>query len=244
MDERFFAATIPTSGERLILEGDQARHLSRVLRLGAGSSVIVFDGRGRAVRAIVRRVFGGERAEVELTDEIVADREAPIVLTLATAVPKGDRFDWLVEKATELGAARIAPIVWERSTVEPRATKIERLRKRVIEASKQCGRAALTVIDEPIAWRDFVPRFQASRRLLALPGARPIAKVWRERPLTDRSTAAVAIGPEGGFTDEEIALATAEGWKSAGLGATILRVETAAIVACATLFHLCEGGDG
>jgi 16S rRNA (uracil1498-N3)-methyltransferase len=142
-------------------------------------------------------------------------------LTLAVALPKGDRQKWLVEKAVELGVVRIVPLVTERGVAQPVEQALRRLWRAVIEASKQCGRNRLLEIDEPQSWPLFVERTAGEpRRLLAHPTA---------------TATTAAIGPEGGFTDEEVALAVVAGWQLVDLGPRILRVETAAILLAAVL---------
>jgi 16S rRNA (uracil1498-N3)-methyltransferase len=231
--ERFFCPTRARDG-RIRLEGDESRHLSRVRRLGPGALVEVFDGQGWAAHAEVMAV-GKEWVDLAVRGELHTDREAACRLTLATAVPKGERFDWLVEKATELGVDRLVPLVTERSVVDPRAAKLERLRRLVIEASKQCGRNRLMALEQPTAWSDWLMEplpSPAAPRLVAHPGGVP-ARQWTKA--RRGGEAALAIGPEGGFTDDEIATAREAGWEIVSLGATILRVETAALAGCAAI---------
>ena len=121
--------------------------------------------------------------------EPIPERVPAFELVLASAVPKADRFDWLVEKATELGVARVIPLITERSVVEPGASKISRLERTIIEASKQCGRARLMVIDSPTRWTAVVGSFADSAQFLAdpqgfspdrLPAIRPVSRsYWR-----------------------------------------------------------------
>ena len=157
-------------------------------------------------------------------------------MTLATSVPKGERFDWLVEKASELGVARLVPILTERSVVDPRDSKLERLRRLTIESAKQCGRNVLLQIDPPITWSGFYAskavRASNAARLLAHPGGSLVAG-WNRQ-----NEAILAIGPEGGFTDLEVENALVEGWTVIGLGPTILRIETAALAGSSTLLAL------
>ncbi len=231
MSERFYCPDAATcAGDRLTLGGDEARHLGRVLRAGVGEEVEVFDGLGFATRAEVVEI-GKDRVELRPVGQPLPDREAPVHLTLATAVPKGDRFDWLVEKATELGVARLVPLRTERSVVDPRGAKLERLRHVVVEASKQCGRNRLMAIESPTSWGELLGRVGRNTvRLVAHPGGLPFAG-WPQPPRG--GSAVVAVGPEGGFTDAEIEAARAAGWGKLGLGATLLRVETAGLTAVA-----------
>ena len=173
------------------------------------------------------------------------DRELPFGLTLGVALPKGDRQKWLVEKAVELGVTRIVPLRTERGVAQPVEQALARLRRSVIEASKQCGRNRLLQIHEPQAWPDFVSgAADAACRLLAHPdgakGACPDSCVSKNGTvpfdgglLGPHQTVFLAIGPEGGFADEEAALAVSAGWRPIDLGPRILRVETAAILLAA-----------
>src|SRR5262249_15441748 len=150
---------------RLRLPADEARHLSRVCRLGLGDQVEVFDGQGFATTAEVV-VIRDDWVELSARGAPLPVRQPECALTLATAVPKGDRFDWLVEKATELGVERLIPMLSERSVVDPRSSKLTRLRRTVIEASKQCGRARLMVLEGPVPWTRLATSCPDSMRFL------------------------------------------------------------------------------
>jgi 16S rRNA (uracil1498-N3)-methyltransferase len=228
---RFFCPEMPHGG-RFRLDADQARHLTRVCRFGVGDVVEVFDGRGYASDARVEAI-GDRHAELVSVGAPLPERRAPVSLTLATAVPKGERFDWLVEKATELGVERVVPIIAERSVVEPGLAKLERLRRLIVEASKQCGRSRLMVLDKAVAWRAFAERAGNVLKLLADPQAAP-PPGWPA--VTTGGSVILAIGPEGGFTAAEIELAGDLGWCPISLGNTILRIETAGLAGCAALF--------
>jgi 16S rRNA (uracil1498-N3)-methyltransferase len=258
MSDRYFSAA-PITADRVTLSGAEAHHLIHVMRAKAAMRVTLWDGSGCEFAAVVERMG---RAEVELTvisrEEI--DRELSFELTLGVALPKGDRQKWLVEKAVELGVSRIVPLETARGVAQPVDEAVRRLRRTVIEASKQCGRNRLMEIAAPQAWSRFVVALEgAARRLVAHPrgersaesgewgvGSREWGVGSRVRE-THRDTAnepgalhapqdavALAVGPEGGFTDEEIALARAAGWQTVDLGPRILRVETAAILLAAT----------
>lgn len=213
-----------------VLSGDEAHHLARVRRASVGDRVEVFDGRGAVYHGVVQHV-----ARNAVTIDLGAPRAgraAPFPLTLAVALPKGERLDWLVEKVTELGVSRLVPLRTARSTVDPRPAKLDRLRRLVIEACKQSGRATLMDLAEPIAWSDFLGTpHDGPIRLLAHPGGAP-RPAWPAIPPTG---ALLAIGPEGGFTDAEVQEATSAGWTLAGLGNTLLRIETAALAGASLL---------
>jgi 16S rRNA (uracil1498-N3)-methyltransferase len=236
--DRFYCPELSKTGQ-LALEGDEAKHLARVRRLGPGDVVEVFDGRGFATRAEVTRI-GRDRVELQTIGEPLPDRSPTCRLTLATAVPKGERFDWLVEKATEMGVERLVPIITERSVVDPSAAKLDRLRRVIVEASKQCGRNRLMMLDQPCAWYAFLSMPEGMSRFLAHPDGLP-PSTWPKPRLGGPAT--LAIGPEGGFTDAEVDQARAAGWSVVSLGASLLRIETAGLAGCAMLLALCEGPD-
>jgi 16S rRNA (uracil1498-N3)-methyltransferase len=234
---RFYCPDPPRDG-RLRLSRDESRHLTRVCRLGVGDRVEVFDGRGFLADAEVVSV-AGDSGELAVAGEPLRERRLPCSLTLATAVPKGDRFDWLVEKVTELGVERLIPLVTDRSVVEPRGSKLSRLRRLIIEASKQCRHDRLMVLDDPAPWTKWVRSCPESIRLLADPDGCPPGQ-WP--PLEHGRSFVLAVGPEGGFTAGERALADQAGWRPINLSVHTLRIETAGLAGCAALLTLCRGG--
>jgi 16S rRNA (uracil1498-N3)-methyltransferase len=233
MSERYFVEE-PISGERATLSGPEAHHLIHVMRAVPGTQVTLFDGGGDEFSAVVGQI---RRSEVELTilSRESVDRELPFVLTLGVALPKGDRQKWLVEKAVELGVTRIVPLRTRRGVAQPVEQAIARLQRAAVEASKQCGRNRLMQIDEPRDWSDFVADADAPCRLVAHPGGECLDAHLRENVKTASADVRAAVGPEGGFADEEIAMAVEAGWRAIGLGRRILRVETAALMLAAVI---------
>jgi 16S rRNA (uracil1498-N3)-methyltransferase len=225
MSERFYV-NLPLTVGPFTLDGPEAHHLATVCRLRAGDAVCLFNGDGHQYPA---RVVTAARREIAL--EIVGIetpmRELPFALTVASAIPKGDRCQFLIEKLTELGATRFVPLECQHSTPHPREAKRDKLERYVIEASKQCGRNVLMKIDELTNWADVVGIGDgAGTRILAHPhGTASVAKLAKLG-----QSIFVAIGPEGGFTDEEVALGIRSGWQAVNLGSRILRIETAAVV--------------
>lgn len=218
-----------------MLEGDEARHLARVRRLGVDCVVEVFDGRGNATAAEVTAV-GRDRVELRRIGEPLPDPSPLCRLTLATAVPKGERFDWLVEKATELGVARLVPLITERSVVDPRGAKLDRLRRLSVEASKQCGRNRVLELEAPTPFARLLAESTDNVRILADPKGLS-AELWPRAP--QGASAVLAIGPEGGFTEAEVAQARESGWTLGRLAPTILRIETAGLAGAAILLSIC-----
>jgi 16S rRNA (uracil1498-N3)-methyltransferase len=237
MSERFFLGGPPREG-RAVLDGDEARHLTRVLRARIGDEVVLFDGSGTAWPA---RIAGIHRDRVDLeTTATLADppRCGPAV-TLAVALPKGERQKWLVEKLTELGVERLVPLVTVRGVAEATASARARLERGVIEACKQCGRNRLMEIGEPQSISAVLAaRPVNGRAIIADPDGPPLDAhgITAGTSIAAGTTSLLAlIGPEGGFTPEELAVATGEGAVRAALGPHILRVETAAIALAARL---------
>ena len=241
MSERVYWPEFPSILDEaiLVIDGDEGHHLGRVRRIEVGDAVELFDGRGNGRRGEVLDVVK-DRVTVRLVGPPVPDRVASVSLTLASAVPKGDRLGWLVEKATELGVSTFVPILTDRSVVDPRSAKLDRLRKSVIEACKQCGRNRLMTIENPTAWSAFLRDVRPeSTRLIAHPGG----LAFSEWP-TPATSAVVAIGPEGGFTERESGNSVGAGFVAVSLGPTLLRVETAAIVASARVLARIESVTG
>ncbi|RUL89538.1 RsmE family RNA methyltransferase [Tautonia sociabilis] len=224
----------PIVGPMVEVSGPEAHHLARVRRSVPGDRVELFDGRGNAVQGRIEAV-GRSTVSVVIEAPLPTRPVPSATVTLASAVPKGERFDWLIEKATELGVARLIPIRTARSVVDPRSSKLDRLRRLVVEASKQSGRNRLMELGAPIDWEDLIGQGPLGVGLVAHPAGEPIGRVGPAREVT------VAIGPEGGFTDEEIGRALASGWRAVGLGPTILRIETAGLAACAAILSRSEG---
>ena len=227
MSQRYFLTT-PPAGNRAFLEGDEARHVARVMRARTGDSLEVFDGQGRWWTATVTEI---DRGKIEL--ELGAGSSEPTAaggrLTLAVALPKGDRQKWLIEKLTELGVERLVPLQTTRGVAEPTAAAIERLRRGVVEACKQCGCCRLLEITAPGTLQSIVSLAPPARRLLADPAGLPLAAA----ATPTGGDLLVAVGPEGGFTTEEVAAAEAAGFRRVSLGPHILRIETAAIAMAA-----------
>jgi len=234
MSERFFLASAPV-GNRAVLTGDEARHLSRVLRGQPGDEVVVFAGTGVAWPARIVRVARDE-VELELADPRTDPNTDPARpgprLTLAVALPKGERQKWLVEKLTELGVDRLVPLVTTRGVAEATEAARGRLERGVIEACKQCGRNTLLEIAAPQTIATLLADVAAGLAIVADPHA----------PSLDATAVRAAgrdivglVGPEGGFTGAEIAAAERAGAIRAGLGPHILRIETAAIALAARL---------
>ncbi|MEK6260562.1 MAG: RsmE family RNA methyltransferase, partial [Planctomycetota bacterium] len=194
MPDRFFAPNCPETGS-VSLDGPEAHHLMHVLRISAGQRIEVFDGHGLVATAEVVAV---RKRDVELRivtsrQEIPPSRE----VILGTAVPKGDRFDWLIEKATELGVTRIVPLITSRSSVDPRDSKLDKLRQTVITACKQCGRNHLLELSPVTPWADFVRNEFPNRAVfIAHPSSDTSPLSFDGSTLDPQPSTVFAIGPE------------------------------------------------
>jgi 16S rRNA (uracil1498-N3)-methyltransferase len=225
MADRFYTPQPLALGD-ITLDGPEAHHLSTVRRFEPGDAVTLFNGDGREYAADVVAV-DRKRATLHVRAVLNIGRESPVNLTVASALPKGDRADYLVEKLTELGVTRFIPLVTVRSVVVPKATTVEKLARVVIEASKQCGRNRLMTVGPPTTFRDFLTRRDGVQLILHTAGGGVVA------PPSCAAGVSVAVGPEGGFGPEEIAAALEAGRTVLSLGPRVLRVETAAVVAAA-----------
>jgi 16S rRNA (uracil1498-N3)-methyltransferase len=229
MSERFFLSTPPRDG-RAVLAGDEARHLARVMRCTVGDEVVVFDGHGTSWQARVASI-GRDEVGLEVGEAVTESRSTRVPVTLAVALPKGERQKWLVEKLTELGVERLVPLATTRGVAEATPAAVERLTRGAIEACKQCGRDAVMTIAPPRSVAEIVRDTSSGATLVVADrDGLPVDAVVEE----GRSVVAL-VGPEGGFTAEELATVEAAGGRRVSLGPHVLRVETAAIALAARL---------
>ena len=219
-------------GAEVRLDAAQSHRLRSVLRLRPGDGLAVFDGSGGEWEASVVAI-ATEGVALRIGEPIEVLPEPPVAVTLLCAFPRGQRGDWIVEKATELGVAAITPLASERSVMQPGAGRIERWRRIAIEAAEQCGRASLPAFgEEPPA---------GALRLIADPGAaRTVAEAIASVAPAPRAIA-IYIGPEGGWTAGERERLIADGALAVNLGPRRLRVETAAVVTLAQTLSALEG---
>jgi 16S rRNA (uracil1498-N3)-methyltransferase len=239
---RFFVPVeLWDSGE---LPESEARHASQVLRLGDGDGAVVFDGTGRAAEVVLQEVRK-KHAGFRMVREWREERAQPEI-HLLVALIKNERFDWLVQKSTELGAASLRPVAAERSVVRLEGKDAEKRRAKweqiAVEAAKQCGHLVLPEIF-PIAGA-------AEAFRSAVDGAKGIAAVQAGGcslgEFLDGGAAAVtfAIGPEGDWTPEEMEQAGSAGFVAVDLGRHVLRSETAALHVLSAAGHVLHGGVG
>lgn len=237
--------------ELVELRGPEAHHLSGVLRLKPGQIVELFDGVGFAAEAeIVETGRGRARLQAAAWRER-RERELPGRLTLISALPKGKRLDWMLEKAVELGVAAFAPLTAERSVrvakrrddADDSPPAVEVIRRVFLEAAKQCGRNVLPAVLPATTVERCCTAAPIGPRLFGKPGAPSIRARFSERAGATARPAGpvdvtILIGPEGGLTEEEEGRLESACWLPAGLAPAVLRIETAAIAALAQVAGL------
>ena len=232
---RFHAppAAFNATEQTVILGAEEARHLRDVLRLKAGDEVYVFDGRGREFRCVVS-TSKRDTAELQIEAEVEpAKPESQLQLNLCVALLKGEKFDLVVQKATELGVNKITPLITRYADIQLRdasdATKrVARWQRIALEAAKQSGRAFVPEISLPLA---FEAALEGTGVMFSERGGQALES------LTGASSITALVGSEGGWSDEEIDTARARDFHIVTLGGRILRAETAAIAVTTLLQH-------
>ncbi|TKC90984.1 16S rRNA (uracil(1498)-N(3))-methyltransferase [Trinickia terrae] len=237
---RFFLDSTYAAGDVITLPDDVARHV-QVLRLQAGDALVVFNGRGGQNEARLVEI-GKRRALVEVGEFADIEAEPPYRIRLAQGIAGGDKMDWLIEKAVELGVSGFVPLAAARSVVRLTGERAERRHAHwqgIVQAScEQCGRNRLPEVAAPVdldAWLSAMPpapRDGELRLMLSPRASVPFAKLPAEAPL---GNVTLLIGPEGGLTPAEEDAALAQGFAPLGLGPRVLRTETAGIAVLAAL---------
>ena len=220
--------------KNFIIENEQFHYLSNVRRFSVGDEINIFDGLGNSYKARIDNIDKKSMKGTILSSKtlLLPDKK----ISLYTAIPKGERFDWLIEKASEIGVSKIVPVIYVRSVVkELSENKLERYKKISISASSQSWRADIMPIEKSISFIETVEKLSAQKDTLnILPWEseeeKNILSILNESN-KDIKNINIFIGPEGGFDKTEIDIAIKKGFKTVTLGKNILRVETAAIVA-------------
>lgn len=234
------ALTPITEGEVFQADSRVANYLRNALRLKEGSSVMIFDGKAGEYAAVISTI---SKRGVELSVEkkiTTAIQESPLAITLAIGLSKGERMDWVMQKATELGVSVIQPLLTERVDVKLDAARLEKRqlhwRNTVIAACEQCGQNVLPQLNPPISLAQWFNQSdqspvadQSSLKVALALGAKPLSNLI-DSVSVKPSSAAVLIGPEGGLSEQEIDLAASHGYSPVSLGNRVLRTETAPVV--------------
>jgi 16S rRNA (uracil1498-N3)-methyltransferase len=222
------------------LATDEARYLREVLRLKVGDEVYVFNGEGKEFRSQIEE-SRRDTATLKVVEEVAPARpESPLKLTLAVALLKGEKFDFVVQKATELGVTRIVPVATKLADIRLRDTsdatkRVSRWQRIALEAAKQSGRAVVPDVLDPVGFESLVSETGSDKAIMfSERDGQPLAEALVE----SSSSLTALVGSEGGWTDQEITMARENGWRIVTLGGRTLRAETAAITVATLLQHL------
>ncbi len=241
---RFFATPESFNSQKQVvtLSADETRHLRDVLRLKPGDIAFVFDGTGKEFRCLVSEV-GRNSAELKVQERIETPGiESPLHLTIAIGLLKGEKFDLVVQKATELGVTSIIPLSTRYADIHLRDNRdaekrVARWQRIAIEATKQSGRTVVPKVSLPQTFNSLVNEpGDSCRFLFAEREGKPLAEAVA--PSVQQTNITALVGPEGGWASEELTQARDAGWQVLTVGGRILRAETAAIVISALLEHI------
>jgi 16S rRNA (uracil1498-N3)-methyltransferase len=232
---RIYTENALAVGEEIELEPGPSRHIGSALRLQAGADITLFNGQGGEFQATIT-ASDRKRVQVLINKRRRIERETPLGVHLGIAVSRGERMDWVVQKATELGVAEISPLLSERTEVKlsgDRADKkIRHWQQVVISACEQCGRNTVPLVHPLAKLADWSQQVEAHRKLvLHHREARPLSSLRRPNSL------ALLIGPEGGLSRPEIDDALRAGFIALSMGPRVLRTETAPLAALAVIQH-------
>ena len=238
MIPRIYSPPVREERDTVELAADTVRYLRTVLRLGRGDEILLFDGTGWECRGVIDRLEG-RRGTARITARRHKPLEIPVRITLAQAVPKGDKMEFIIQKATELGAARVVPFLSSRTvprrTEERAARRLERWRRIAAEAAEQCGRPDVPDIAEPLPFREALGSAgQGAVKILFWESEteRSIREILQDAGNRSAKEFFLVVGPEGGLTDDEVEGLVAVGAVPVRLGPEILRTSTAGAAAC------------
>lgn len=238
---RFFVTKDRIEENIIHITDADAHHIARSLRMAEGDEITVCDRLGKEYRCTLSRIRD-EECIASIIEETVSSAEAPVSITLCMAYPKGDKLETVIQKAVELGASRIIPFESSRCIKRPKAEKSEkqtaRLERIAEEAAKQCGRAVIPFVTQPMSYKQMLD--EAALASLSLLCYENEDGLTVKGALSGRSlpeSISVIVGAEGGFSLEEVALAIEKGCISVSLGNRILRCETAPLYALAAISY-------
>ena len=240
---RFFADFDSIKDDMIFIEGNDAHHISKVLRLKEDDEIIVCDKEGTDYHCSIKSL-GKDAVEAWILKKEVSSSEPPIEITLYQGVPKGDKLETVIQKCVELGGVKIVPVSMKRSVavIKDKEKKKQRMQKIALESSKQCGRAKLPEVLEVLSFKEAIADAQ-NNDLKILPYGAENKQKLKDVLLENKNSTKIAIfiGPEGGFDEEEIKLAKENGFKTVTLGPRIMRTETAPLACISAVMY--ELGD-
>lgn len=236
---RFFtdALRFDDNIKQAVIDGEDGRHISRSLRMRIGEALTVSDGAGFDYDGEIEAI-SGDVVTVRLLAQYKNKSEPTLRVTLYPGMPKGDKLELVVQKATEMGVCGITPVLTDRSVSRPdaksAAKKQDRLQRIALEAAKQSGRGAVPQVDSMTSFKEAVRNAKGTKILFYEGGGLPLSKFLP----ADETEASIFIGPEGGFAPEEVEFAKENGVITATLGPRILRTETAPLAALSILMYI------
>lgn len=251
--QRYFVEPAQFGEREVTITGEDARHIGRVMRSKPGDKLIVSDGDSREVLAEITMIEPQE-VTAAIIETLAASGEPWLQVTVAQSLPKGDKLETVIQKCTEIGAAAFLPFLSERTVVQydrkKEEKRLSRWRKIAKEAAEQAHRSKIPALELPVKWDELLAAFSAYD-LVCLCYEQEHGRQLRDilKPFADKLDSerirtykvAVVVGPEGGFTEEEVREAEAAGAVSIGLGRRILRTETAAMAALTCIMY--ESGE-
>ena len=225
---RFPITTDQINENEAIVTGNDYKHIVKVLRLKPGDDITLFDNNSTEYYGNIREINKKE-IMVEISESKIVNTESPIEITLLQGLPKADKMDYIIEKATELGVHRVVPVITERSQIRERDRK-KRWDRIALEASKQCGRTKPAIVENTLNFDDAAKLYSKGELAVILQVNSQISvKDYIKKSLQAPQNIVLFIGPEGGFTDNEVLLGNEMGFISLGLGPRVLRTETASL---------------
>ncbi len=233
----FYISKSMINENKAIITGDEAKHISRVLRMKKGDEVTLCDGEGNFYDAVLTD-FNEKEVTADILSQRVAETEAKVKITLYQGVPKNPKLETIVQKAVEIGVVKIVPVTTKRAVAKlDKKEKIDRLQKIALEAAKQSKRGIVPTVCPCMSFKDAVN--EAKQAELAIIPYEEERENSLKEVLTGKKaqTVSIMIGPEGGFDTEEIELALANGITPVTLGKRILRTETAGLAVSATVLY-------
>jgi len=245
---RFFVSDPIIAQKEITISGQEARHIQRVLRLGVGDRVDIFDGTGKEYRTEITRQ-GRQSVTVRILETRMPDRESPLTVVMGQSLIKGDKMDFVIQKATEMGVSELIPFVSSRSVTHldgwEMEQRVNRWRRIAVESSKQCGRVIPLRVEIVVGFDEALRRTSArvKRIILWERATARLKSLLREAEWTCGTSQGVyfLVGPEGGFSEEEVRRAEDAHFMPVSLGSRILRVETVGLTFVSILQY--EWGD-
>lgn len=233
---RIFTEQNLLSGEQIELEESASHHLSKVLRMQAGRELVLFNGAGGEFAATIHEI-SKKHVTVSIAEHSIDNRESPLELELAIGISRGERFEWVLQKATELGVTKITPLITERTEVKTGGDRQEKMQDRwqhiLISACEQSQRNLLPKLSVPIQIFDWLPTVNSDFRfVLHHRDSKTLPTEQKPQSVT------LLIGPEGGLSESEIAQALAKNFNALTLGPRVLRTETAPVAAISLVQYL------